>query len=276
MSARWIVFALLPVVLAAGCTRATNIARYNDIAFGDTRRAPNRILGGYVSDLEPVAAEAAVGYEGRPTATALVTKVRFSDRGKSTAGGEYGPVIGQDAESPERLLIRDAGLVIGVANHEEAVRRAQAVAGELGGYAQEAATSQVVLRVPADRFDEALVRLSALGIVSDRKVQARDVTDAYADLQLRLKTKRATLERLQALLGRAEKVEDLLKIEKELERLTVDVERLEGALRLMAHRVSMSKIAVEFIESTQAASREWTPELPFPWLQALGLGGLMN
>jgi hypothetical protein len=193
------------------------------------------------------------------------------------AAADAGPVIGDDPARPaaERKLIRDAALTVGVASCSEAVRGAQAVAAKLGGYVQEATGHGAVLRVPADRFDAALDELSALGLVSDRKVQVRDVTEEYVDLELRLKNKRATLARLEALATKADKVEDLLKIEQETSRLMLEIEQLEGKLRLMASQVALSHIAVEFVESAQAARGD-APRLPFGWLRSLGLGNLLR
>jgi hypothetical protein len=173
-----------------------------------------------------------------------------------------------------RKLIRDAALVVGVGNCDEAVRQAQALAGKFGGYVQEATNEQVVLRVPSDTFDTALETIARMGLVVERKVQARDVTEEYCDLELRLRSKRAMLERLQELLKKAEKVEDILKIETEISRLMTEVEQLEGKLRLMQNQVAYSKIAVQFVLSTQAAGAKAMARLPFWWLDTLGLSAL--
>lgn len=176
----------------------------------------------------------------------------------------------------ERKLIRDAALVVGVGNVEESVRQAGALAGILGGYVQEATTQRVVLRVPSDRFDDAVDRLGGMGMLVDRTVKARDVTEQYLDLELRLKTKRALLERLRGLFEKAEKVEDILKIEKEISRLTTEVEQLEGKLRMMQNQVAYSKVAVEFVEAGRTAGERFGPNLPFPWLGLLGLDTLIG
>ena len=267
----------------------------------------------YVSDLDPVVAEAAVGWDpglqywlGGPDARAC--DVAFlpsaSVAAKGSAGGDKvraGELLRdvQAAAEPDALgaqqamaalpigdepgarvqvrkLIRDAALVLGVGNREESSRQAQALAVRLGGYVQESTTDAVVLRVPSDRFDTALEELAAMGLVIDRKVQARDVTEEYADLELRLRAKRSMLERLQELVKKAEKVEDLLKIEQEISRLVTEVEQLEGKLRLMRNEVAFSKIAVAFQLSTRTAAGLFTARLPFYWLRTLGLGYLVE
>jgi hypothetical protein len=185
------------------------------------------------------------------------------------------PVGGAGGAVDKRTLIRDAALVIAAANPEESVRRAEAAAEKLGGYAQSETLSEAVLRVPAARFDEALEALAKLGPVASRAVQVWDVTEAYTDLEIQLKGKQATLARFQEILKKAEKVEEVLKIETEVARLATEIEQLEGKLRLMKSQVAMSRIAVRFERSTAVAAQQRHIELPFSWLQTIGLEQLM-
>ena len=232
----------------------------------------SNLIGYAFERATPVVAEAAVAYAGPTPAAEMLGKALAEQ-----SAAEAGPAIGDvGAAVAQRKLIRDAALVIGVGNREEAARSATRTAERLGGYVQEASVRGVLLRVPADRFEAALEDLAKLGLVSDRKVQVRDVTEEYVDLELRLRSKRAMLSRLEALAAKAEKVEDLLKVEQELSRLTLEIEQLEGKLRLLASQTALSRIAVEFVESARAAEMQTTLRLPFSWLQGLGLSNLMD
>lgn len=175
-----------------------------------------------------------------------------------------------------RMLVRDAGLVIGVAKPEDGVRQALEIARSLGGYAQTSTLDSAVLRVPAAKFDAALEGLARLGTVVERKVEVRDVTEEYTDLDLRLKGKQALLARLQELMKKADKVEDMLKFEVEISRLTTEIEQLEGKLRLLKNQVLLSCIAVRFDSSTAVASQKAGVRLPFWWLQQVGLDHILS
>ena len=199
--------------------------------------------------------------------------------GQKAEAGERAAAMavgGSGAAVDKRTLIRDAALVIAAANPEESVRQAGAVAEKLGGYVQSETLGEAVLRVPASRFDEALEALGKLGPVASRKVEVWDVTEADTDLEIELKGKEATLARFQEILKKAEKVEDVLKIETEVARLTTEIEQLEGKLRLMKSQVTMSRIAVWFERSTAVAAQQRHVELPFPWLLSIGLDQLMS
>ena len=194
----------------------------------------------------------------------------------AAAGRSATPVSDAGAAVDKRSLIREAVLVIAVANPEESVRRAEALAEKLGGYAQSESLREAVLRVPAARFDEALEELAKLGPEVSRRVEVLDVTEAYTDLEIQLKGKQATLARFQEILKKAEKVEDILKIESEVSRLTIEIEQLEGKLRLMKSQIAMSRIAVRFERSTAVAAQQRHVVLPFSWLLSVGLEQLTS
>lgn len=150
-----------------------------------------------------------------------------------------------------------------------------ALAQTLGGFMSAQATTQLTIRVPSARFDEAVQALEKLGDVTQRDLSAEDVTREYLDLELRIKNARAVRERLEALLVKATKVEETLAIEKELARVTQDIESMEGSLRFLKDRVALSTLTVSFV----AREREHVGrpfQLPFPWLQDLGLGSLLR
>jgi hypothetical protein len=140
------------------------------------------------------------------------------------------------APDSERLLIQRAELRLATSSPEDTGKAAAKIAKELGGYAQSTSYETVVLRIPAKDFDEALDRLAKLGHVLARSVHAEDVTEEVVDVRLRLKNALALRDRLAQLIEKAEKIEDILKIEAELTRLRTEVEKLEGRLKVLEHR----------------------------------------
>jgi hypothetical protein len=173
----------------------------------------------------------------------------------------------------ERLLIQRAELRVAVSSTDETGKAATKIAKELGGYAQSTSNESVVLRIPAPRFDEALDRVSKLGRVLARSVSAQDVTEEVVDLRLRLKNALALRDRLAQLVEKADKVEDILKIEAELTRLRTEVEKLEGRLKVLDTDVALSLVTLSLVELREAPRGTG---LPFPWLHELGLERLLK
>jgi hypothetical protein len=124
-------------------------------------------------------------------------------------------------------------------------------------------------------FQGTLEGVSKVGDELHREVNVRDVTEQYADLEIRLKNAEAVRQRLEALLAKAGKVEDALAVERELERITQAIEQMKGRLRLLSELVAFSTITANF----QPRPRDQVGNevrLPFPWLGELGLVPLMK
>ena len=164
------------------------------------------------------------------------------------------------AASPDRQLVRDAALALDVEDGDDvppALDRARAITEGLDGYVAFEGPAEMLLRVPDARLDEALDRLSELGEVERREVRVADVTAAYTDLQIRLDNALALQARLRALLADAEGVQDVLAVERELSRVTTEVERLEGQLRLLQNQIAFSTVRFTVSEDVDPGPLGW-------------------
>src|SRR5262249_45522423 len=133
---------------------------------------------------------------------------------------------------------------------------------------------EIVIRVPRARFEEAIKKVEGTGDVVHRDITAEDVTDEFFDTEVRLKNARAMRDRLQQLLEKAP-VKEAIEIEKELGRVTQDIERMEGRLNLLKAKIASSPIPVTF-DARPAALKTLPMRLPFPWLGSLGLPTLLR
>jgi hypothetical protein len=174
-----------------------------------------------------------------------------------------------------RKVIYKAELAVVVGDAGDAVAATKLAAEKLGGYMQRMTTDAIIIRVPAERFDEALAAIDKLGIVTEKDITAQDVTEEYVDLRIRLKNARALLEKLQSLLEKAQNVKDALAVEGELTRVRTEIERLEGNLNSLTHRIAYATISVAFTEVLDAPE-ELRIHLPFWWLKTVGVGELLG
>ncbi len=153
----------------------------------------------------------------------------------------------------EQKLIRNGELVIQVEDVDESAERVTVVAKQYGGLVADSEIveregsrrARLTLRVPTTEFDTAMEALRELGSVERDSTSVSDVTKAYADLELRLSTKRRMEARLQALL--ASKSGDLsavLEVERELGRVVGEIEELLGEQRYYDQRIATSTITV--------------------------------
>ncbi len=126
---------------------------------------------------------------------------------------------------------------------------AQAAAGickELKGWVVYESTSRVVLRIPSESLDAALEQIGALGEVTAQTVNGTDVTDKHRDNGIRLDNLEKSRQRYLKLLEAAEDVKAALAVEKELQRVTLAIERLKGQQKALETSIAFSLVTVGF------------------------------
>ena len=198
--------------------------------------------------------------------------------GQPPTGGGTTPStpVAKNAQAPSRdaYLIYTATLTMAVYQVEGSLTQVETIGRDVGGYLAVRQDRSITIRVPRARFEEAIKKIEATGDIIHRDITAQDVTDEFLDTEIRLKNSRAMRDRLQELLQKAA-VKEALEIEKELGRITQEIERMEGRLKLLKDKIAFSTITVNF--DARASSLKTMPiRLPFAWLPALGLPSLLR
>ncbi|MFN3420128.1 MAG: DUF4349 domain-containing protein [Armatimonadota bacterium] len=156
-----------------------------------------------------------------------------------------------------RKLIREVWLTLKVQDVVKTVQQVRQIAEQLDGYVANASQSrdgegkwsaELVLKVPSERYHEALSQLQKLGQVDDLREQVQDVTEEFIDLEARLRNLKRSEQHLLELLKRTGKVSDLLQVERELSQRRSEIERIEGRLRYLTHQTSFSTIHITLEE----------------------------
>jgi hypothetical protein len=174
-----------------------------------------------------------------------------------------------------QLLIYTANVRVRVQEVPKAIDAVEKLAKERGGYLVLREDSQITVRVPSAKFDATLDELVKLGEVVHRNVSIEDVTDLYFDMQIRMKNLEVVMKRLEELLEKAKTVEESLAVQRQIERVTIELERMRGKLKLIAELVLFSTITVVF-EPKSTEQIDSKVRLPFPWMDRLGLGDLLR
>ena len=200
---------------------------------------------------QPGAFAATTSGQSGPVGAAVPQPASPADAQKAQAGGNLAIPAAFD---PDRMLILTASIAMQGKDPWAAADRAQAVAvglgGDVVGLSQsgkgDAKTANLTLRVPSARFTEALRQLRDLSdteVVSS-SVDGKDVTEQFVDLDARLKAKQAEESRYLSLLARADKIDDILKIDQSLAQVRTQIEQLTGQLNSIKQRTAFSTIAV--------------------------------
>ncbi len=177
--------------------------------------------------------------------------------------------------NPSRNLILTANVSMKTQDPWATADKARAIASGLGGdilaMSQtgqgENRSALITVRVPSDRFDEALRQLKLLdGEVLTSNVDAKDVTDQFTDLQARLVAKQAEEQRYLQLFPQAKTVDETLKIDAALGNVRTQIEQLQGQLNLIKNRTEFSTITMSIapiVTVPPTTGGAWDPSVTF-------------
>jgi hypothetical protein len=185
--------------------------------------------------------------------------------------------------APAIIYVGELGMLVDEDQLASALDRAIDLAESVGGFLGTRTDTTVEIRVPAPRFREAMRKLEALGQVTRRSVSAQDVSAEIHDAEVRITNLRATRKRLEEFLARASSIPDTLTVERELERVALEIDQLEGRLRFLRTHASYSTIRVVVAPRPRAAvvahgpapRRLPIPRLPIAWLDDVGAARLL-
>jgi hypothetical protein len=175
-------------------------------------------------------------------------------------------------------VIKTASVEVGVAEGkvQDAVQKAVAIAGAFpSGFVASSsldthgdATGTLVIRVPAEDFEAALDRLKELGDVRNQSLSGEDVTQEFVDLNARLRNWQAQEAVLLRLMERAASVTDTIRVQGELGRVQLEIERLRGRLSYLEDQTSLGTITATFV-GAGATPSEPPGTLARAWERAL-------
>ena len=181
---------------------------------------------------------------------------------------QAGPAVPKpDLARTQRLMIYSGELTLVVESVAEAIETVKKTAEQAGGFMQSMEAAAIVVKVPAAKFLDLVASVEKLGEVTRKEIKGEDVTDKMRDLTIRLKNAEEFRKRLVALLERANKVEEAIKIEKELERITEAIELFKGKMRALEEQIAYSTLTVRL--NSPLPARMVKQGVPFPWVREL-------
>jgi hypothetical protein len=157
-----------------------------------------------------------------------------------------------------RAVVYRGNLTVRVKDVAAAVTRAETFATSVDGlvFAEETSTepgrkaasrATMTLKVPPTQFRPVLDQLSGLGKQLSLSSTTEDVTSQAVDVESRLRSQRASVARLQALLAKATTVGAIVQVEGELSRREADLEALEAQQKSLSELVDLATINVSFV-----------------------------
>ena len=181
---------------------------------------------------------------------------RSVEEAANQAGASGDPLknVTPGTTSAPTMVIRTGQAFVEVEKVDVAVLRIRQLAAQVGGFIASSSVSggrdqirqaTVEIKIPSPRYDEAVSSLSDLGKVETVNSNAQDVGEEFVDVTARVNNARRLEERLITLLSnRTGKLDEVLRVERELARVREEIERYEGRLRYLTSRVALSTLTV--------------------------------
>ncbi|MBK9487563.1 MAG: DUF4349 domain-containing protein [Haliscomenobacter sp.] len=169
--------------------------------------------------------------------------------------GEVSPKEVKDEANVEIKLIKTGTLEFETSDLGSTYQRIRNAAQTNAGFVSNESTANeydrivqhLTIRVPSRNFDPLVTAISkGVKHFDTKNIEAVDVTEEFVDAEARLKTKKQVEQRYQDLLKRANKISEILEIEKQIGELRAEIESIEGRLRYLSNRVDYSTLDIRF------------------------------
>ena len=199
---------------------------------------------------------AAASAPGAPPPMAASVSAMSPAQSESRPDGSSGAAkASSPAEAPgttaavTQKIVRDASLGLEVSDESKiapVLASAHTTAAMFGGYVSNETSTSIIFKVPTDKLDAALTRAVPKNVtVTRHDITARDVTASYVDLSIRIDNARRLQVRLREIEGQTQDVARLLEIERELARVTEELESLEGQMRVMENETTYASVSLD-------------------------------
>ncbi len=187
------------------------------------------------------------GYDSAPGAPAEQPDMEMEE--ERAAREEFGDTGGVPGEIVEQRQIKNGEITLEVPSPEDTMTEIVEIVESRGGYVSDSSLQQqqdqrprinMTVRVPEAEFDSLTAELHRMGVVTRSRTWIDDVTEEYIDLRARLNNLESEEEALRQILERAETVEDMLAVRRQLNDVRGQIDSLSGRLRYLDDRISYS------------------------------------
>jgi hypothetical protein len=157
-----------------------------------------------------------------------------------------------------RELIRSAQLTLEVEDPVASIRQVRTAAAAASALIVEESSSStgawLTLRVPAEALDRLVDDVAGHGKVLERSGQVVDATEEVVDLDARVRSQQASVDRIRGLLAQAQSIGDIVAIEAELASREAELDSLTARLAALRDQVALSTLSISL----------QTPSTPVP------------
>ena len=204
-----------------------------------------------------------------PPAPALMKSTSFesSDNMNSNIGVNQNTLI-----SENRKIIRNIDLSLLVDDIYKTIENISNLAVQMNGFIVSSSISgeeainmygYINIRIPSENVDQTLKLVKDMSVrIANERSYTTDVTEEFIDITARVDNLKATEIQLVKLLEKADKIEDILAIQRELTSMRGQIDSLQGRINYIDRTSSTSLISINLsptIDNKPIYDKSWTP-----------------
>lgn len=176
----------------------------------------------------------------------------------------------------DRKIIKNGNIALTVLELQSRINEITAMSEQLGGYVESSYVEDIVepgtitipepekakekttkvgnitIKVPADKFDNTFQSIIAMGNIVSQSTNSNDITKQYMDMESRLNNLKIQEKTYQDMLSKAKNVDEILRVETEINRIRTDIDIMIGDLKRWDEQVEYSTIYINLTEKKEA------------------------
>lgn len=173
-----------------------------------------------------------------------------------------------------RKIINSADIYLETAEFDGSIKTLQDMVNSFGGYIESSniyeggisegnyknyRNANYTIRIPEEKFQNFLDQSSNIGVITNERTFAEDISSEYYDRETRLKVLQAQEERYLSILSEATEITEIIELEKALTEVRYEIESISGYLKQMDDLVDMSTVNITISEVAETSKSEKVP-----------------
>ncbi len=184
--------------------------------------------------------------------------------------------------SQRKLIIYNAAVNIKTDSVQKTIEKIQAETEKIEGIILKMNSyGNMIIKVPSEKLKPFLLNLKNSSKEYSEEISSQDVTEEFTDIGIQLDNLKKVRETYLGILKTAKNVEEILKVQAELNRVSESIDKLEGRARYLTDKTEYSTITITIYSENRAIvtkEKEYKPGIlgyPFYYLYK-GLGLAFN
>ncbi|HKO82493.1 MAG TPA: DUF4349 domain-containing protein [Chitinophagaceae bacterium] len=165
----------------------------------------------------------------------------------------------------DKKIIKTATLNLEVKDYNTFYTSLREKVRAAGGYIAQEEQSQsdykiensLIIKVPVDQFDNAVVQFTAnTEKINEKKISSQDVTTEVIDTKSRMEAKKQVRLRYMDLLKQAKNMEEILSVQSEINGIQEEIESAAGRIEYLGHSSSFSTINLTYYQILNSSAKD--------------------